>query len=400
MDERFPAPGWFLRPETWAHQMPQAFLGAPPVWPGHNQTIAPRDLSPSSISFAGEHPVPTPPDQPLWAPPAEQQGYPQAPSINSSNNAMATSEPPAVPRDFRTRLLEALSDKNIRYYAGPGFSEFLEKLAGLATLLPGSGTVQGTQDSARATDELRAGNYGKAAVDLATATANTALDWIPAGKLAMLGGMLGRTFPWSKLRTAEAMEQAGKSADEIWRATGLERGADDMWRYEITDRGFRVDPRPGFLDEGGFRVAPLYEHYIHPGMQEAYPEFSKALSKLRVDTSLPSPRGMFSTGGTIWVEAPSKSHFKFRGTHELQHMIDHFERHARGGSPMEFMKPGVKYEDAYRLYELLAGEVAARNAVERLYKSEQTRARRSPQWSEDKKAPREKQIVQFFTGEH
>ena len=42
--------------------------------------------------------------------------------------------PPAPPEDFRTRLREALSDRNLRYYAGPGFSEFLDKLAGLIPL--------------------------------------------------------------------------------------------------------------------------------------------------------------------------------------------------------------------------------------------------------------------------
>jgi hypothetical protein len=70
---------------------------------------------------------------------------------------------PTPPKDFRTRLLEALSDKNIRYYAGPGFSEFIDKLAGLVPLLPGSGTVQSMQDSAQAGKDLEAGNYANAA---------------------------------------------------------------------------------------------------------------------------------------------------------------------------------------------------------------------------------------------
>src|SRR5262249_56724234 len=35
---------------------------------------------------------------------------------------------PAPPEDFRTRLREALADRNLRYYAGRGCSEFLDKL--------------------------------------------------------------------------------------------------------------------------------------------------------------------------------------------------------------------------------------------------------------------------------
>jgi len=64
---------------------------------------------------------------------------------------------PASPNDFRTRLLEALSDKNLRYYAGPGFSQFIDKLAALVPLLPGSGTVQSMQDSTQAEKDFQAG---------------------------------------------------------------------------------------------------------------------------------------------------------------------------------------------------------------------------------------------------
>jgi hypothetical protein len=85
-------------------------------------------------------------------------------------NAATPAAQPAPPTDFRTRLLEALSDKNLRYYAGPGFSEFIDKLAALVPLLPGSGTVQSMQDSAEAEKNFQAGNYGRAATHLGTAS--------------------------------------------------------------------------------------------------------------------------------------------------------------------------------------------------------------------------------------
>jgi hypothetical protein len=56
-------------------------------------------------------------------------------------------ESPPPPRDFRTWLHEALSDKNVRYYAGPHLYEALLKLHALTQLLPGSGTVQSTQEA-------------------------------------------------------------------------------------------------------------------------------------------------------------------------------------------------------------------------------------------------------------
>jgi Large polyvalent protein associated domain 23 len=300
--------------------------------------------------------------------------------------------PPAPPEDFRTRLREALSNKNLRYYAGPGFSEFLDKLAALIPLLPGSGTVQSMQDGAQAGRDFDAGNYGNAAVHLGAGVVNTGLDWLPGGKqLAILGGMTAKTFPWAKLKIAEAMEKAGKSVDEIWRATGLERGADNFWRFEISDRGYRVKPNVGILDSEGFRVAPLYEQQVHPGMQAAYPNLAGAQSKIRIDPHGPE-LGAFQPG-SISVEVPIRSPVKSISTHELQHMIDHLEGHARGGQLLEFLKPGISWQEANELYRRLAGEVAARNAKYRLYESELQRQRKSPVRTED--IPRDQQIIRF-----
>jgi len=302
--------------------------------------------------------------------------------------------PPASPEDFRTRLREALSDKNIRYYAGPGFSEFLDKVAGLIPLLPGSGTVQSMQHGAQAGKDLEAGNYGNAAANLAAGVVNTGLDWLPAGKqLAILGGVTAKTFPWAKLKIAEAMEKAGKSVDEIWRATGLERGADNFWRFEISDRGYRVKPNVGVLDNEGFRVAPLYEQQVHPGLQAAYPNLAGAQSKIRIDPRGPE-LGVFQPG-SIAVEVQTRPPVKFKSTHELQHIVDHLEGHARGGNLLEFMKPGISWREAYQLYRRLAGEVAARNAQSRLYESELQRQRKSPLRTEDKDIPRDQQIIRF-----
>jgi hypothetical protein len=302
--------------------------------------------------------------------------------------------PPAPPEDFRTRLREAVSDKNLRYYAGPGFSEFIDKLVALVPLLPGSGTAQSMQDGARAGKDLEAGDYSDAALHFGAGVVNAGLDWLPAGKqLAILGGTAAKTFPWAKLKIAEAMEKAGKSVDEIWRATGLERGADNFWRFEISDRGYRVKPNVGVLDNEGFRVAPLYEQQVHPGLQAAYPNLAGAQSKIRID-----PRGPelgFFQPGSISVEVPIRSLVKSKSTHELQHMIGHHEGHARGGNPLEFLKPGTSWKEAHELYRRLAGEVEARNAVSRLYESELQRRRKSPVRTEEKAIPRDQQIIRF-----
>jgi len=326
--------------------------------------------------------------------PSVQSPAPRVPISGPDGWYYPEPTPPAPPADFRTRLREALSDKNIRYYAGPGFSEFLDKLAGLIPFLPGSGTAQSTQYGAQAGKDLEAGNYGNAAANLAAGVVNTGLDWLPAGKqLAILGGISAKTFPWAKLKIAEAMEKAGKSVDEIWRATGLERGADKFWRFEISDRGYRVKPNVGVLDNEGFRVAPLYEQQVHPGLQAAYPNLAGTQSRIRIDPHGPE-RGVFEPG-SISVEVQTRPPVKSISTHELQHMIAHLEGHARGGQPLEFLKPGISWREAKELYRRLAGEVEARNAQSRLYESELQRQRKSPLRTEEKDIPRDQQIIRF-----
>jgi hypothetical protein len=57
----------------------------------------------------------------------------------------------------------------------------------------------------------------------------------PAGAKRMFGGISAKNAPLDDLAKAEAMEKAGEAADDIWRATGWGRGADQKWRFEIDD---------------------------------------------------------------------------------------------------------------------------------------------------------------------
>jgi hypothetical protein len=189
------------------------------------------------------------------------------------------------------------------------------------------------------------------------------------------------------------MEKAGRSIDEIWRATGLERDVAGNWRFEISDRGYRVNPKAGILNEDGFRVGPLFEQQIHPGAQAGYPGLAEALSAIFFDPQA-TARGGFKPGH-VNLEGPTRRALRITGIHELQHMIDYLEGFARGGSPLEFFKPGVSWEAAKELYKRLAGEVVARNAQRRLDMGELRRQRRSPLRTE--KIPRDQQIIRPYS---
>jgi hypothetical protein len=185
------------------------------------------------------------------------------------------------------------------------------------------------------------------------------------------------------------MEAAGKSADEIWRATGLERSADGHWTFEISDRGYRVRPEAG--EQTMWKpvtTGPLYRQLDHPGMREAYPQFSEVPSLLNIHPTV-RPAG-FSRTDKLEIHAPDIQAARSIGIHELKHMIDHFEKSAPGGAPSQFKAPGISAQEAYDLYERLVGEVAARNAQQRLLMNERQRRLRSPQSTES--IPRDRQI--------
>jgi hypothetical protein len=446
MNNQFPRIDWYARPDSWTYRMP-GFSPFPGSWRVPTPPLAASDTSyqnepidysadePSNRGILGQFSKPIEPPaspsawnatfsvprqlntEPVNFLPADHPAFriklpsyvepmpPAVPFYRADGSRVdpmeAAWQPPEPPKDWRTRMREALSDKNIRYYAGPGFSQFLENLAGLVPMLPGSGMVESQQDAREARNDFESGNYGKAAAHLASGTANVGLDVLPGGKqLALLAGMSARTFPWVRLPLAEAMEKAGKSVDEIWRATGLERGVDRKWRFEISDRGYRVDPNAGVLGSDGFRVAPLYDQQRHPGMREAFPDLASARSEIRLDPGLERNRGHFMPGQRlVSTESPLRELLRNTGIHELQHMIDYIEGFARGGSALEFVRLGYARDMAKALYNRLAGEVAARNAEYRLGMSDAARMRKAPIRTEEKleiPVPRDQQIVRFY----
>jgi Large polyvalent protein associated domain 23 len=427
MNDQFPPAGWFMRPETWPYWMPNLLTGArtlpkPPTdvrgsaWlekaPGGilGNLARPFDETWSNTWAATTSPWPMP--SATWSSfPALSWGQKSAhlPHATAIPNQLPAKprpplygpgdvllpapelEPPPPPKDLRTWLRDALSDENVRYYAGPHLYEALRKLHALTQLLPGSGTVQSTQDASFAGEEAKAGNYDKAAAHLGLGTLNAALDWLPPAKLAIIAGTMAKTFPWGKLSTAMKMEAAGKSAEEIWRATGLERAADGRWTFEIPDKGYQVNPNAGKrVGPGSLTLAPLYEHHAHPGMQEAYPGLANWQSRLSI-SPFENPRGSTNVNrNRLTVYAPSLEWARRIGIHELKHAIDDIEKHPPGGSPQQFMEMGIPEREAYDIYHRLVGEVAARNAQKRLDWGDQIRSLRRPAATED--VPRDRQI--------
>jgi hypothetical protein len=326
-----------------------------------------------------------------WATPMQPPSKPSVPFYGPGDVLLPPPEPapPEPPRDFRAWLRGVLSDQNVRYYAGPHLYDALRKLHALTQLLPGSGTVQSTQDASRAGEEAQAGHYGKAAAHMGMGTVNAALDWLPPAKLALLGSIMARTFPWDRLPTALDMEAAGRSAKQIWREAGLERDAVGNWLFGIPDKGYRIRTRAGEPTIWPpLTHAPLYEHHDHPGMREAYPQLADIQSFLSVG-SLERPRGR-STPNWLVVRAPDLGEARSVGIHELQHLIGDLENLPPGGAPSDFRRLGFSPQEAFDRYWKLIGEVVSRNAQHRLRMPERLRKLRPPSATED--VPRDQQI--------
>jgi hypothetical protein len=187
------------------------------------------------------------------------------------------------------------------------------------------------------------------------------------------------------------MEAAGRSADEIWQATGLGRSADGRWIFEIPDSGYRIDPTAGEVIHWPYRVARLYQQLFHPGLREAYPQLASLKSYLHIDPSA-QPSGLAGPRRVL-VRAPDLRTAESIGMHELQHEIAFLEGGPAAYPPQHFLAPGVSRKEAFDLYERQAAEVEARNAQWRMHMSDRQRRLQSPQSTE--LPPRDQQIHIF-----
>jgi hypothetical protein len=255
----------------------------------------------------------------------------------------------------------------------------------------------------------------------------------PAGAKRMFGGISAKNAPLDDLAKAEAMEKAGEAADDIWRATGWGRGADQKWRFEIDDSGAksvdiygdpaRTDRVIGASvnakrDAGQLPQATSLDDVLtHTGLSKQYGDVPEG--GVFFD-DLAGARGRYQGDlDTMTLDdgmvALDPAQAKSTTLHELQHAVQQREGFARGGSPQsagmdlaeianraaELASQGVPMDEAKRRafeelgdfanYKRLAGEVEARNVQSRMDMDAATR-RATPPWATED-VPRDQQIV-------
>jgi len=197
------------------------------------------------------------------------------------------------------------------------------------------------------------------------------------GTLGSFAGVRSKGWERSKLGEAQVLEANAASQDEIWNKTGFFRGADNRWRYEISDKDMKLnedvfhknvtlhptDPTKdittyspttktetpkldtiedlvSFMLKSKEKPVTLEQAIDHPALFKAYPE----LKSIKV-RELPPDEVKSGVGGMMWHRelflAPDLTKEKARSIimHEIQHEIQNIEGFARGGNTDIFKYP-------------------------------------------------------------
>lgn len=181
--------------------------------------------------------------------------------------------------------------------------------------------------------QMRPGESFEDYPELATAGASIAFDLMGVGMSTMpykagLGMFGGRMSPQTK-NMAEHLEARGASKSTIKEMTGMERGAEGKWRFEIDDSAAKIDPTL-FVQAGksltGEIETTVGQVLKHDELYKKYPEAADI--PLIIDALHPSYGTYKHRQGIIVMDYKQKLIGEGRlGTllHEIQHWIQHKE---------------------------------------------------------------------------
>lgn len=150
-----------------------------------------------------------------------------------------------------------------------------------------------------------------------------------------------QTIRMDNLDVAKQMEEAKKDAKAIKMATGWEKGVDGKWRYEMPDAKIKDT-----IDVGGGNIVKRNEEDMlwnggklekaidAPELFKLYPQ----LKDVRINTDaimndMPSNGEYNPQTKTITIHADELKYLNSILNHEIQHVIQHEEGFAHGGTP-------------------------------------------------------------------
>ena len=137
-----------------------------------------------------------------------------------------------------------------------------------------------------------------------------------------------------KLQEAKAMLAQAEAAEEepdmkaIYKKTGWHLGADSRWRFEIPDNLDKINFEK-LAEEGSVYLKYIYDN---PALYDAYPWLAYVrVSAEEMDRNTGGyAKGENKIGLNLWQP---EEEIKKTLIHEIQHIIQHYEGFATGGSP-------------------------------------------------------------------
>ena len=145
------------------------------------------------------------------------------------------------------------------------------------------------------------------------------------------------------LAIAKQMDAEGKDAKKIRLLTGWEKGSDKKWRYEIDD-GVFTRPQEGTkweTKDGKTIQVPklqregyLREFYKNPELYKAYSDLESVWISFK-DFPEGESGSTYTYNGNVHIEINEKDSIEEQKNtlvHEIQHIIQHVEGFAKGGS--------------------------------------------------------------------
>lgn len=186
----------------------------------------------------------------------------------------------------------------------------------------------------------------------------------------------------NNLGVAKQMEQDGKSPKEIKIFTGWERGADKLWRYEISD-GKWTDTVQKMIDTQRKNNIPETWGLAYPRkvaqlindaeLFEAYPDIKELPVHINIhkDNSYSGsykrdPYGLYPENDKITVNANSFDKALSILNHEIQHYIQDVEKFAQGGSTNRIKKMHFELMEGINFYNEILSK-AHREGNKELY---------------------------------
>lgn len=154
-------------------------------------------------------------------------------------------------------------------------------------------------------------------------------------KMDIFAGTRSDTIDPMMVNSAVAMEKAGKSKTEIWNKTGMMRGADGNWRYEIDDS--KADIRLFSQDDIGKDPVRAYQVLQHDELYRAYPDLANVAVRAmneREMYEMAGVAGFYSPYANTVAINPKMDERNQRDTllHEMQHVVQQREGHSGGSN--------------------------------------------------------------------